>query len=266
MKSTLSFHKPRKRLGQHFLRDKNVIAQIVAAIAPKPGDLMVEIGAGFGALTEDLLSLVGRLDVVELDRDLIPHLITRCEPYGELMVHQANALHFDYAALTTANNRLRLVGNLPYNISTPLMFHLLTFTTKIRDMVFMLQKEVAERIVAKPGDEAYGRLSVMIQYHCTATLLFLVGPAAFTPPPKVDSAIIRLVPYDQLPYPVDDFALFTTIVREAFNHRRKTLRNSLKELISAEQLQRIGIDPVLRAERLSVADFVKIANYCASQK
>ncbi len=195
MANSNTTHQPRKRFGQHFLQDQAVIQRIIAALAPTVEEHIVEIGPGLGALTLQILSRVGTLEVIELDRDLIPKLIAKAQSYGELKVHQADALRFDYSQLTTLPSSLRLVGNLPYNITTPLLFHLLSYAPLIRDMLFMLQKEVAERITAKAGEEAYGRLSVMVQYYCHPDILFLVDPAAFIPPPKVDSAIIHLQPY-----------------------------------------------------------------------
>lgn len=253
-------HIPRKRFGQHFLHDKTVIQRIVSALAPKPEEHIVEIGPGLGALTLSILPLVGKLDVIELDRDLIPKLIVKCQPYGELIVHQADALQFDFSSLKMNDTKLRLVGNLPYNITTPLLFHLLIHAPIIKDLLFMLQKEVAERITAAAGEDAYGRLSVMVQYYCQTEILFTVNPNAFTPPPKVDSAIIRLVPFHTPPFLAQDHDLFAEIVRLAFNQRRKTLRNSLRTKITEQQLMQLGIDPELRAERLTVQDFVTIAN------
>lgn len=213
-----------------------------------------------GALTTHILPLVVQLEVVELDRDLIPPLISRCQNVGLLVVHQGDALRFDFAQLTQEKQSLRLIGNLPYNISTPLLFHLLEQAHVIKDMHFMLQKEVVDRMVAQPGTSTYGRLSVMIQYYCQADALFTIKPGAFNPPPKVDSAFIRLVPYSSLPFPAHDPKLLADVVRSAFNQRRKTLRNSLREFITAEQLQSIGIDPQQRPEQLAVKDYVEIAN------
>lgn len=251
-------HYARKRFGQHFLHDQNIIEKIVGAIAPKPDDHIVEIGPGLGALTTKILPLTKKLDVIEIDRDIIPKLIAQCTGLGELIVHETDALKFDFAKLN--KDKLRLVGNLPYNISTPLLFHILNNTTLIQDMYFMLQKEVVERMAAQPGEEAYGRLSVMLQYHCQAQLLFLVPPHAFNPPPKVDSAIVKLTPYASLPFVARNYGLFAEIVRTAFTQRRKTLRNCLRTLIDEKQLIALEIDPNLRPEKLSVEDFVKIAN------
>lgn len=251
---------PRKRFGQHFLRDDNIIQAIINALHPKSDEQIVEIGPGLGALTFKLLPLVHKLIVVEFDRDLIPELKAKSKAFGELIIHQADALEFDFSQLAHEPNSLRLIGNLPYNISTPLIFHLLENTQIIKDMLFMLQKEVADRIVAQVGDKAYGRLSVMVQYFCRAENLFPVPPSAFYPIPKVDSAVIRLIPHAKIPYLAKNFTLFADVVRLAFNQRRKTLRNSLHTLINPEQLLHIGIEPTLRAENLSVEDFVKISN------
>lgn len=258
-------HIPRKRFGQHFLRDKNVIDQIILALALHPNDHVVEIGPGLGALTEHLLKKLNQLEVVEFDRDLIQPLQKLAEN-GKLIVHEADALKFDFAQLVKNNIPLRIVGNLPYNISTPLIFHLLDNIKIIKDMCFMLQKEVAERICANVGEHAYGRLSVMVQYFCQTEILFAVGNQAFYPAPKVDSAVIRLKPFTQLPYIANDFKLFSEIVLLAFNHRRKTLRNSLQPKVSVQTLENLNIDPMLRAEQLSVEDYVRIANASPPKK
>ncbi len=253
-------HRLRKRFGQHFLHDQMIIQQIVAVIAPTPAQTLVEIGPGAGALTFPLLKKAGKLTVVEFDRDLIMPLQQAAAGMGELIIHQADALQFDFGALTTAHQQLRVVGNLPYNISTPLIFHLLNYAEKINDMCFMLQKEVVGRLAAAPGTKAYGRLSVMVQYHCAVTALFNVAPEAFTPPPKVDSAIVRLVPWQKLPYPAKDFAHFADIVKSAFSQRRKTLRNCLKGKVDEEMWGKLAIDATRRPEQLSVAEYVAISN------
>jgi 16S rRNA (adenine1518-N6/adenine1519-N6)-dimethyltransferase len=253
-------HIPRKRFGQHFLCDQSVVQRIVAAIHPTPHEHLVEIGPGQGALTLPVLKLARQLDAIEFDRDLIAELDARTRAHGELRIHSADALEFDFNSLHQSNKPLRVFGNLPYNISTPLLFHLLTFAPIITDMVFMLQKEVADRIAAPADSDDYGRLSVMMQYHCEAELLFDVPPSAFFPPPKVESTIIRIVPYRQLPNPVQDYGLFESIVKLAFGQRRKTLRNSLKSLVDAETWERITVRSDLRAENLTVKDFVTITN------
>lgn len=253
-------HTPRKRFGQHFLKDQAMIRRIIAAIAPRPNDHLVEIGPGQGAITFPLLQLAKKMEAIELDRDLVVFLNERSKQYGELIVHAADVLDFDFASIKQDNRLLRVIGNLPYNISTPLIFHLLTYSPMIADMTFMLQKEVAERLAAEPGTDHYGRLSVMLQYHCRVEIVFDVPPRSFSPPPKVDSSIVRLVPYRHLPYPVKDYALFEAIVKQAFGQRRKTLRNSLRELINDEVWERISIKSDLRPEVLSVKEFVEIAN------
>ena len=251
--------RPRRRFGQHFLTDPGVIEHLVAVIRPVAGQYMVEIGPGRGALTQPLLEVLGTLDVVEIDRELAAALVTALGPIAGLGVHRGDALRFDFSRLAPAGGRLRIVGNLPYNISTPLLFHLLAHGDAIQDMVFMLQREVAERIVAAPSSRDYGRLSVMLQYRCDATELFSVAPHAFRPEPQVHSTVIRLVPRPP-PTPVADRALFERLVRQAFGQRRKTLRNALRGWIDEEGFRRAGIDPTLRAETLAVADFVRLAN------
>lgn len=222
-------HIPRKRFGQHFLCDQAMIQRIVAALNPRPDDHLIEIGPGQGAMTLPVLKRAHFLEAIELDRDLIAELKTRTAHAGELVIYSADALTFDFAALQNDQRLLRIFGNLPYNISTPLLFHLLSFTNIITDMLFMLQKEVAERISAKVNDEHYGRLSVMMQYYFEADLLFDVPPQAFYPPPKVTSSIVKLKPYHTLPFKAENEALFQELVKQAFGQRRKTLRNSLKK-------------------------------------
>jgi 16S rRNA (adenine1518-N6/adenine1519-N6)-dimethyltransferase len=252
-------HHPRKRFGQHFLVDHNILNKIVTAIHPSPADTMVEIGPGLGALTMLLLPIVGQMDAIELDRDLIIPLQHNCEKLGLLKLHQADALYFNYATLTSKNHSLRIVGNLPYQISTPLLFHLIEQIHIIQDMHFMLQKEVVDRIAAKINTKDYGRLSVMIQYFCEVKHLFDVKPGSFNPPPKVNSAVVRLTPKPIL-IKANNFDLFSKIVKEAFNYRRKTLHNSLKPFIDNEQLVAAGINPNDRPENISVEQFVKISN------
>ena len=256
-------HKARKRFGQNFLHDQGVIGRIIRSISPKPGQHLVEIGPGLGALTEELLDACnGELDVVELDRDLIPVLRTQFFRYADTFtIHEADALKFDFAGLKQDERPLRVVGNLPYNISTQLIFHLLSHSGDIVDMHFMLQKEVVDRLAAKAGENNYGRLGIMAQYYCQVEPLFIVPPEAFNPVPKVESAIVRLTPYQELPFVAKDPAVLKQIVKTAFAHRRKTLRNNLKELISTEQLELLNIDPSLRPERLSVQDFISIADF-----
>ncbi|MCL5669077.1 MAG: 16S rRNA (adenine(1518)-N(6)/adenine(1519)-N(6))-dimethyltransferase RsmA [Gammaproteobacteria bacterium] len=253
-------HTPRKRFGQHFLHDQTVIQRIIAALHPQTGDHMVEIGPGHGALTRPLLAAVGALDVIELDRDLIPLLQAECAGMGELRIHQADALKFDFTTLAKSGERLRIVGNLPYNISTPLLFHLLDQTRAIQDMHFMLQKEVVQRMVAAPGGKDYGRLSVMLQYRCEMEKLFAVGAGAFSPPPKVESAVVRMTPRTQPAVHIQDESLFARVVSAAFAQRRKTLRNSLKTLLTEQQIRALGIAPDARAEQLSLEQFALLSN------
>ncbi|WP_110674682.1 16S rRNA (adenine(1518)-N(6)/adenine(1519)-N(6))-dimethyltransferase RsmA [Salinicola sp. RZ23] len=251
----------RKRFGQNFLRDAGVISRIVRAIGPRPGERLVEIGPGQGALTEPLLQAAGALEVIELDRDLIPGLRVQFFAYPDFVIHEGDALKFDFPALAAEDGRpLRVVGNLPYNISTPLIFHLLASRGAVADMHFMLQKEVVERLAAEPGGPDWGRLSVMTQYHCQVESLFVVPPEAFVPRPKVDSAIVRLTPHAELPVVAHDEARFAEIVRDAFGQRRKTLRNNLKGLVEASELEALGIDPGRRPQTLEVAELVAIAN------
>ncbi|MEW7975366.1 MAG: 16S rRNA (adenine(1518)-N(6)/adenine(1519)-N(6))-dimethyltransferase RsmA [Candidatus Thiodiazotropha endolucinida] len=253
-------HRPRKRFGQNFLHDPGIIQRIVQAIDPQPGDNLVEIGPGQGAITTELLSLIGRMQAIELDRDLVGPLAERCASLGELQIHNTDALKFDFTQLAVAERPLRVVGNLPYNISTPLLFHLLDQADQIRDMHFMLQKEVVDRMAAKPGSKTYGRLTVMLQARAEVTSLFNIGPGAFNPPPKVESAFVHLLPLKQSPYQIDDWDRFSRLVSQAFSQRRKTLRNSLGKLLTADAITVAGIDPGNRAEQLSVAEFVNLAN------
>lgn len=260
-------HQARKRFGQNFLQDQAIIRAIIRGIDPKPGERLVEIGPGLGALTEHLLRATeGVLDVVELDRDLIPVLRTQFFNYPNLTIHQADALQFDFAALEQKDHGLRVVGNLPYNISTPLIFHLLSFSGRIQDMHFMLQKEVVERLAAEPGSKDYGRLSIMVQYHCAVEHLLDVPPEAFNPRPKVDSAIVRLTPYQQLPYVAKNVQNLERVVRQAFAQRRKTIRNNLKGLVADAALEQLGIDPGSRAEQLSLPNWVAISDTVADQE
>ncbi len=257
-------HRPRKRFGQNFLHDPGTIGRIVAAVNPRPRQRLVEIGPGQGAITEGLLRAAGRLDVVELDRDLVGPLADRLGMLGDLRIHNADALRFDLCALaepaSADGDRLRIVGNLPYNISTPLLFRFLDQAHCIDDLHLMLQKEVVDRICADPGSKTYGRLSVMVQTWCSTERLLVIGPGAFNPPPKVDSAVLRLVPHRPLPCPVDDPALHARTVAAAFAQRRKTLRNTLKGLVEPSMLIDCGIDPTARAETISVRAFAELAN------
>ncbi|MHB9116802.1 MAG: 16S rRNA (adenine(1518)-N(6)/adenine(1519)-N(6))-dimethyltransferase RsmA [Burkholderiales bacterium] len=249
-------HIARKRFGQHFLVDSGIISAIIDAIRPAPDDLMVEIGPGLGALTDPLLARLKCLHVVELDRDIIARLEKKY-PAERVAIHAGDALKFDFASL---GERFRVVGNLPYNISSPLLFHLGHAARHIIDMHFMLQKEVVDRMVAAPSTPDYGRLSVMLQYRYAMEKLFDVPPDAFDPPPKVDSSIVRMIPYAALPHPARDEKRYAAVVTAAFGQRRKTLRNTLRDYVAGDDWLTLGIDPGLRAENLGVAEFVAIAN------
>lgn len=256
-------HQPRKRFGQHFLHDPGVIGRIVAAIGPQPRDRMVEIGPGLGALTVPLLARLDELHAVEIDRDAIRHLheVTRNDP--RLHIHCADVLAFSFAHIYEGE-RLRLVGNLPYNISTPLLFHLIEQRKRILDMHFMLQKEVVERMAAAPASQHYGRLTVMLAPWVRIEPLFDIGPGAFRPPPKVVSTVVRLTPHET-PLPIAQPRHFAAVVAAAFSQRRKTLRNSLKPLLEAADIVAAGIDPGLRAEVLSPAEFVALSDRLAAK-
>jgi len=252
-------HTARKRFGQNFLHDHSIIYDILANANPVAGEHWVEIGPGLGALTLPLLESGAKLDVVELDRDLVSRLQKQFAGHSNLTVHSADALNFDFAALAQAGEKLRIIGNLPYNISTPLMFHLLETTDCVEDMLFMLQKEVVERICAEPGNKKYGRLSVMMQYYCETELLFDVPPESFDPIPQVMSAIVRLTPHAQPPVEIADMKSFSQLVTQAFSQRRKTIRNSLKNFIAEQQIIDLGIDANLRAESISLAEFALLS-------
>jgi 16S rRNA (adenine1518-N6/adenine1519-N6)-dimethyltransferase len=259
-------HSPRKRFGQNFLHDHAVIHTILASIHATANEHWVEIGPGQGALTEPLLKKNVRLDLVELDRDLVVLLKNKFSQREHLSIHSADALNFDFSKLVEDQEKLRILGNLPYNISTPLMFHLLSYAFCIKDMHFMLQKEVVDRICASPGSKKYGRLSVMMQYYCAAESLFDVPPESFDPVPKVMSSIVRLVPYQQPPVQVDDVRCLNQTVTQAFSQRRKTLRNSLKKLITEGDLIALDIDPTIRAELLTLSDFARLSNFLHSRE
>jgi 16S rRNA (adenine1518-N6/adenine1519-N6)-dimethyltransferase len=255
-------HRARKRFGQHFLHDGGVIDRIVRAIAPRPGETLVEIGPGLGALTVPLLERAGELTVIELDRDVIPHLRTACGDSPALHVIQADALTVDFAALRdrlAPGGKLRLAGNLPYNISTPLLFRVLEAADAIADMHFMLQKEVVRRMAAQPDTADYGRLTVSVAARAGVAELFTVGPGAFRPPPQVDSAIVRVTPR-RAPFPIADLARFDEVVKLAFGQRRKTLANALRAVAGREVFARAGIDPRARGETLSAEQFARLAN------
>lgn len=257
-------HVAKKRFGQNFLTDQGIIYSLVEAINPHADDLMVEIGPGLGALTQPLLKKLNHLHVVEIDRDIIEWM-EKAYDLKKITIHNSDALKFDFAELAklSPNHKIRVTGNLPYNISTPILFHLLDNVGSIIDMHFMLQKEVVERMVAAPSTSEYGRLSVMLQYHLKMEYLITVPPESFDPAPKVESAFVHCVPHEALPYPAKDEKLFAKIVTAAFGQRRKTLRNTLKEYLDDAGFSAVGIDSGLRAENLSVEQFVSIANFLA---
>ncbi|MEE2729636.1 MAG: 16S rRNA (adenine(1518)-N(6)/adenine(1519)-N(6))-dimethyltransferase RsmA [Pseudomonadota bacterium] len=273
-KPVFSQHQPRKRFGQNFLHDPGIIHQIIHAIRPQSADLMVEIGPGLGALTEHLVDQVGQLAVVELDRDLIPNLRISFATRKNFHIYEGDALKFDYsripadlaASLADPATKMRIVGNLPYNISTPLLFHLIDYHDRISDMHFMLQKEVVNRLAAGVGDSAYGRLGIMIQYYCRVEPLFVVPPGAFNPPPKVDSAIVRLVPHTTLPVTTRCTRSLNKIVTAAFNQRRKTVRNALKSVADDALLEAAGISPEVRPEQVSLAQYARLTDLTLDQE
>lgn len=258
-KNSALYPKARKRFGQNFLHDEAVIADIIAAISPQNPQHLVEIGPGRGALTQSLVQEVGRLDVIELDRDLVPILQKQFSGASNLFIHQADALEFDFSQLPQNDEKLRVIGNLPYNITTPLLFHLLSYSSMIEDMCFMLQREVVERICAAPGSKSYGRLSIMIQYQCMAEQLFIVPPTAFDPPPKVESAIIYLQPRKMPLGGNVNHKTLSDLVTLAFSQRRKTIANTLKNSVSTQHLAAQGIDPKQRPETISVEQYVALA-------
>jgi 16S rRNA (adenine1518-N6/adenine1519-N6)-dimethyltransferase len=250
-------HIPRKRFGQNFLTDQNVLSEIIRVIAPAAGDTMVEIGPGQGAMTALLLAHLSQLHVVELDRDLVAMLQKKFSP-DKLIIHAGDALQFDFAALQPAQGKLRIVGNLPYNISSPLLFHLAQYAQQVEDQHFMLQKEVVQRMVAPPGGKDYGRLSVMLQWRYQMEMLFIVPPSAFDPPPKVDSAIVRMRPIAS-PLACEQVRL-EQVVTQAFSQRRKVIRNSLSGLFTEQQLVAAGIDPQARPETISLEQYVALTH------
>ena len=255
-------HRARKRFGQHFLSDPAIVDAIIRTIHPTGDDVIVEIGPGQGAITDALARLAGHLHAVELDRDLVARLRRKYAELPNVTVHEADALQFDFASL---GDRIRVVGNLPYNISTPLLFHLLKFRERILDMHFMLQKEVVNRMAAGPGSKAYGRLGIMLGCHLHIESLFDVPPEAFDPPPEVTSAVVRLDPLSPGTFDIKNEAGLSTLVSTAFMQRRKTLRNSLKKSVEATDFEAVGIDPGLRPEQVSIADYVRLSNHL-SQK
>ena len=261
MRSTHFSEPPKKHLGQNFLHERTIIDKIVQAVNPKPGERLVEIGPGQGAITFPLLGRHGELTVIEFDRDLIFPLTEAARAHGTLTVIHRDVLKVDFSELAGPDHgRIRLVGNLPYNLSSPILFHALDHAAAISDMTFMLQKEVVERMASGPGSKVYGRLSVMLQAYCTVTPLFTVPPGAFRPAPKVDSAVVRLVPLPPESLAVRDRGGFERVVRDAFGQRRKTLRNALSTLCDAGAIEAAGIRPDARAEQIEVGDFIRLAN------
>lgn len=252
-------HRARKRFGQNFLHDPAVIARIGDAIAPAGEDVIVEIGPGQAALTDPLAASGARLHVIEIDRDLAERLRSRFAGVENVTVHEGDALSMDFGRIT-GGRRFRLVGNLPYNISTPLLFHVLDWSERITDMHFMLQKEVVDRMAGEPGSKAWSRLSLMCQYHCAVTPLFDVPPEAFDPAPKVVSSIVRLVPHPEPPVDIPDMKAFEALLSRAFSQRRKTLRNSLRGLVDPDRMEAEGIDPGARPETLTLEQFAKLSS------
>lgn len=251
-------HRPRKRFGQHFLTSSEIIDQIVAAIAPRESEIIVEIGPGLAAITGPLANLASELHAIEFDRDLAAALTTQYAGNDRVTIHQADALKFDYSTL---GSNLRIVGNLPYNISTPLLFHLLEYKRCIADAHFMLQKEVVDRMCAAPGSKSYGRLTIMLGCQMEVVPLFDVPPTAFSPPPKVMSAVIRMRPIPEPGIEVHDTDMLAMIVRSAFSRRRKTLRNALQGVVEVEQMAAVDIDPGVRPEQVPIVEWVALANY-----
>lgn len=255
-------HQAKKRFGQNFLIDQAIIANLIDAIHPEKAQTIIEIGPGLGALTKPLLNKITQLHVVEIDRDIVHWMKTEyATPEYEknnLIIHNVDALKFDFSSI---GDHLRITGNLPYNISTPILFHLLDNLPCIIDMHFMLQKEVVERMVATPSTPAYGRLSVMLQYYLQMEYLLTVPPEAFKPAPKVESAFVRCIPHVKQPFIAKDTALFAKVVLAAFSQRRKTIRNTLKPFLNNDDFIKLGIDPQRRAENLSVSEFVQMTNY-----
>ncbi len=254
----MTFHSPRKRFGQNFLQDDQIIQQIINVIYPNPNQHIVEIGPGKGALTKYLLKYNCQLDIVELDNDLVKMLAKKFNSFNQLQIHNSDILKFDFRQLKSIP--LRIIGNLPYNISTQLLFYLLDYVDLIQDMTFMLQKEVVERLIAIPATSDYGRLSVILQYHYQIYKLFDVAPDAFWPPPKVQSSIVQLIPHLTPPVKILNQQYFNQIVTAAFSKRRKTLRNNLKDILDVKIIQNSGIDPQVRGETLTLEEFARLAN------
>ena len=256
-------HKAKKYLGQNFLKDANTIIKIINYSGIKKDDYVIEIGPGLGALTTHILKITQKLQVIEYDKDLIPSLENICTNYGKLKICHQDVLNVDFNTLYQGK-KIKLIGNLPYNISSPLLFHLIDYNSLFTDMTFLLQKELVDKIVAAPCEKNYGRLSIILQYHFKCEGLSTIPANFFHPKPKVESRVIRLTPHTKLPYIAKDYSFFSKIVKQAFTMRRKTLKNNLKKIISLEKLQQLPIDLNLRPENLSVLDFVNLSNYIRS--
>lgn len=259
-------HRARKRFGQNFLHDHRVINDIVSIINARPNDHIVEIGPGKGALTRELAGQCQKMDLIELDRDLVKLLDAQFGHLEGITIHSADALSINYTALAQPDGKLRIIGNLPYNVSSPLLFHLVKHASSIHDMHFMLQNEVVNRLCALPGGKIYGKLSIMMQYHCRAEKLFEVGAENFSPQPKVSSAIVRLVPHQHPQARVENFTIFQELVAQAFSQRRKTLRNAIRCFLSEDELRSLDIDPGTRPETLTVREFAQLSNLCNANR
>jgi 16S rRNA (adenine1518-N6/adenine1519-N6)-dimethyltransferase len=253
----------RKRFGQHLLNNPSTINNIVSVIRPKKEDKLVEIGPGRGAITIPILKIAGELHAIEIDNDIANEVAENCKDIGQLIIHQGDVLHFDFNEVANSHNRIRLFGNLPYNISTPLLFHLLKFSNLILDMHFMLQKEVVNRITASAGDPNYSRLSIMIQSNYNVASLFDIHPNDFTPPPKVNSSFLRLVPTNAYLKQINNLNVFNKLVKTAFQQRRKTIKNSLSNMVSEEQLNNANIQPAQRPQDLSIPQYINLSNELA---
>jgi 16S rRNA (adenine1518-N6/adenine1519-N6)-dimethyltransferase len=257
-------HQAKKRFGQNFLHDTQIIDRLMGCLCLKENDSFVEIGPGLGAITRQLLPIIKKMDAIELDREIVPKLQFNCDRLGQLTIHQMDALKVDYHRFFT-DRPIRVIGNLPYNISTPLLFHLFKYKAIIQDMHFMLQKEVVERMVAEPGSKTYGRLTIMTQSICNIQMLFKVPAHAFTPIPKVESAIVLLTPKKEKS-PINNPSFFSKMVSDAFNQRRKTLRNVWKAYLSSEEIEQLNMNPALRPEQITIDEYIKASNYLALHK
>ncbi|WP_041070074.1 16S rRNA (adenine(1518)-N(6)/adenine(1519)-N(6))-dimethyltransferase RsmA [Candidatus Ishikawella capsulata] len=258
-------HHIRKRFGQHFLINVNIINRIISAINPQSNDYIIEIGPGLGALTEPIIKYLDNLTIIEIDRDLVRRLSDNNHINKKIIILEKDVMNVNFSKLIQKNKKMRIFGNLPYNISTKIIFYLFNYITFIKDMHFMLQKEVADRLVAKPGEKSYGKLTIMAQYYCQIIPLFTISSGSFFPSPNVDSVMVRLIPHQIIPYPAIDMCMLNFIVNEAFKKRRKILRNSLKNIFTAEVLELFGICPLSRAENISGEQYIKLANSISNQ-